>query len=59
MTNADIYAKINSEEFIHTSKHYEELTILLNYRNKSRDIEHNFGNILQILGMTMKEMGAK
>ena len=47
--NSDIHSKINSEEFIRTSKHYEELTILLNYRDKSRDIEHNFGNILQIL----------
>ncbi|TFG14825.1 hypothetical protein EU537_02480 [Candidatus Thorarchaeota archaeon] len=48
--NSDIHSKIPSEEFIEKSKYDGELAILLNYKSKGRAIEHNFGNILQILG---------
>ncbi len=48
--NSDLHTRINSQEFIEKKICHEEQTIFLNYKRKARAIEHNFGNILQILG---------
>ncbi|MFW9910636.1 MAG: hypothetical protein ACFFEF_18940 [Candidatus Thorarchaeota archaeon] len=48
-TNEKIHAIIRSSEFCEIAKTDERLTHLASYASKSRTVEHNFGNILQIL----------
>jgi hypothetical protein len=47
--NEQIHTKIKSTEFIELAKKDPRLTHLSSYAEKSRIVEHNFGNILQIL----------
>ncbi|MHA1576274.1 MAG: hypothetical protein ACTSU3_02825 [Candidatus Thorarchaeota archaeon] len=47
--NEMIHAEIRSKRFKEISKESEDLHHLTTYAEKSRTVEHNFGNILQIL----------
>jgi hypothetical protein len=47
--NDKIHSKIRSDEFVNLSQKDERLSSLIGYAEKSRTVEHNFGNILQIL----------
>jgi hypothetical protein len=47
--NEDIYSVIRSEKFRDILQTDVRLSSLATYADKSRTIEHNFGNILQIL----------
>jgi hypothetical protein len=47
--NEQIHTKIKSSEFIELAKKDARLAHLSSYAEKSRTVEHNFGNILQIL----------
>ncbi|MEM4734099.1 MAG: hypothetical protein QXS20_00095 [Candidatus Thorarchaeota archaeon] len=47
--NSQIHSEIRSERFMKMVEHAPALKPLLSYADKSRAIEHNFGNILQIL----------
>jgi hypothetical protein len=47
--NEDIHNLIQSKKFIEARSKDERLSVLANYDEKSRTIEYNFGNILQIL----------
>jgi hypothetical protein len=47
--NTEIHSKIRSEKFRELSGTDERFSILGEYAEKSRTVEHNFGNILQIL----------
>ncbi|MFW9787646.1 MAG: hypothetical protein ACFFE2_03280 [Candidatus Thorarchaeota archaeon] len=47
--NEKIHAEIRSERFCQRAERDDKLDVLAGYADKSRTIEHNFGNILQIL----------
>jgi hypothetical protein len=47
--NLLIHNEIRSDKFIQLAKKDERLRGLVDYAEKSRTVEHNFGNILQIL----------
>ena len=47
--NEKIHAEIRSERFNVIAKKDERIAVLAKYAEKSRTVEHNFGNILQIL----------
>ncbi len=47
--NNEIHSKIRSDKFRELAGTDERFEILRNYAEKSRTVEHNFGNILQIL----------
>ncbi|MHA1481559.1 MAG: hypothetical protein ACTSQZ_09085, partial [Candidatus Thorarchaeota archaeon] len=47
--NELIHTEIRSKRFREISKDNETLHHLVSYAEKSRTVEHNFGNILQIL----------
>jgi hypothetical protein len=47
--NEQIHAEITSNRFLEKAKEDARLEELTAYAEKSRHIEHNFGNILQIL----------
>ncbi len=47
--NEDIHKLIQSKKFLEALSKDERLSVLANYGEKSRTLEHNFGNILQIL----------
>lgn len=47
--NTKIHAEIRTDRFVEAAKTDEDLARLASYAEKSRTIEHNFGNILQIL----------
>ena len=47
--NEEIHAQIRSKEFVQAAEKDERLVHLSTYANKSRTVEHNFGNILSIL----------
>jgi len=49
LLNEDIHKVICSEQFKESARTEELLSPLATYAEKSRTIEHNFGNILQIL----------
>jgi hypothetical protein len=49
LINAAIHEEIRSERFAERAKQDERLAILAQYAEKSRTVEHNFDNILQIL----------
>jgi hypothetical protein len=44
-----IHSEIRSDKFSELIKRDDRLKVLEGYAEKSRTIEHNFGNILQIL----------
>jgi len=47
--NAQIHEEIRSKRFQQRAREDERLSSLADYAEKSRIVEHNFGNILQIL----------
>ncbi len=47
--NEEIHSIINSNRFTDLVQKDDRLTLLRSYTKKSRAVEHNFGNILQIL----------
>ncbi|PNX52150.1 MAG: hypothetical protein BV458_10615 [Thermoplasmata archaeon M9B2D] len=47
--NESIHKEIRSDRYIELAANDEKLSILSDYAEKSRTVEHNFGNILQIL----------
>jgi len=47
--NEDIHSIISSEKFTELAQKDDRLALLTSYTKKSRAVEHNFGNILQIL----------
>ena len=47
--NEQIHSKIKSSEFMELAKNDARLMHLSSFAEKSRTVEHNFGNILQIL----------
>ena len=47
--NEKIHSEIRSKRFREISEHDESLHHLVSYAEKSRTVEHNFGNILSIL----------
>jgi len=49
LLNEQIHSEIRSERFIELAQRDERLAALEKYAEKSRTVEHNFGNILQIL----------
>jgi hypothetical protein len=49
MLNELIHAEIRSDKFSQLAERDDKLDVLAGYADKSRTIEHNFGNILQIL----------
>ena len=49
LLNEDIHSMIRSDRFKEISKIDTRLSSLASYEEKSRTVEHNFGNILQIL----------
>ena len=49
LLNEKIHAEIRSDRFCQLAEQDERMDALAGYAEKSRTIEHNFGNILQIL----------
>ncbi|NHI90504.1 MAG: hypothetical protein EAX87_13370 [Candidatus Thorarchaeota archaeon] len=49
LLNEKIHAEIRSDRFCKLAEQDERMDVLAGYAEKSRTIEHNFGNILQIL----------
>ncbi|TFG26499.1 hypothetical protein EU527_19670 [Candidatus Thorarchaeota archaeon] len=49
LLNEEIHSEIRSDRFIELAKRDDRLSTLASYTEKSRTVEHNFGNILQIL----------
>lgn len=47
--NDEIHSEIRSDRFSQLAEREDKLDVLSGYAEKSRTIEHNFGNILQIL----------
>jgi len=47
--NEEIHTMIRSKKFLEIATADNRLALLANYTEKSRTVEHNFGNILQIL----------
>ncbi len=47
--NEEIHSEIRSQRFKDAAKKDDRITVLEKYSEKSRTVEHNFGNILQIL----------
>ena len=47
--NEEIHSIVSSERFIELAQRDDRLILLSTYVEKSRAVEHNFGNILQIL----------
>ncbi|MBN2228789.1 MAG: hypothetical protein JW779_04275 [Candidatus Thorarchaeota archaeon] len=47
--NKSIHDEIRSDRFMEMEKNDDRLKVLSGYAEKSRTVEHNFGNILQIL----------